>query len=83
MNQPQGTDNGVFQPQTLDVDETIFNKNLKIVDGNELEDKMSEVFPGLTKNPNLPLGKEYKQERSLFPQQEYPTIQVNNFLIYW
>ena len=67
---------GVFQPQTLDVDETIFDKNLKIIDDNELDDNISGLFPGMTKNENASAAQKYKMQRKLLPQDEYPTIQV-------
>ena len=35
MNRSNAVPNGLFQPQTLDVDENIFDKNLRIIeDGN-------------------------------------------------
>ena len=77
MNQPRGKSSGVFHPQTLDVDESIFDNNLKIVDGKDIDDTISGIFPGLTKNANVSASKQYKHERSkLFPQAEYPTVQV-------
>ena len=76
MSKSCGKNTGVFQPQTLDVDESIFDKNLKIVD-KDLEGSISEIFPGLD-NASKPYSTQnYKNERKeLFPQQEYPTIQV-------
>ena len=77
MNQPRGKNSGVFQPQILDVDESIFDNNLKIVDGKDLDDTLSGIFPGVSKNANASAAKQYKHERSkLFPQAEYPTVQV-------
>lgn len=75
MNQTRGKSNGVFQPQTLDVDETIFDKNLKIVDDQELDDQLTGIFPGLGKNANLSTSK-FKAERKLLPQEDYPAVQV-------
>ena len=74
MNSSKKT--GVFQPQTLDVDETIFDKNLKIIDDNELDDNISGLFPGMTKNENASAAQKYKMQRKLLPQDEYPTVQV-------
>ena len=74
MNSSKKT--GAFQPQTLDVDETIFDKNLKIIDDNELDDNISGLFPGMTKNENASAAQKYKMQRKLLPQDEYPTVQV-------
>ena len=50
MNASRSKNSGVFQPQTLDVDESIFDKNLKIIEDHALEDNISGIFPGLNKN---------------------------------
>ena len=76
MTQHRSKSNGVFQPQTLDVDESIFDKNLKIVDDQELDDQLTGIFPGLTKNANVSKSK-FKPERKLLQQEEYPAVQVN------
>ena len=77
MNQQRGKEKGCFQPQTLDIDETIFDKNLKIVD-NELETQLSGAFPGL--KPSIAAtSKQFTQEpNQLFPQAEYPAVQVRH-----
>lgn len=76
MSQFRNKTSGVFQPQTLDVDESIFDKNLKIIDDQSLDDKISGIFPGLNQNANASTDKKYKTERKLLPHEEYPTMQV-------
>ena len=75
MNQSRSKSKGVFQPQTLDVDESIFDKNLKIVDDQGIDDQMTGIFPGLGKNANISTSK-FKAERKLLPQEDYPAVQV-------
>ena len=67
---------GGFLPQTLDVDDSIIDNNLKIIDSNDLDDKITGIFPGLVNNANASTAKHYKSDRKLLPADEYPTVQV-------
>ena len=80
MIRAQNKNNGAFQPQTLDIDESIFDKNLKIIDEKNVDDTISGIFPGLAKNASASTAKQYKAERKLLPQEQYPTVQVQLFI---
>jgi len=75
MSQPNKKSGG-FLPQTLDVDDSIIDNNLKIIESKELEDKITGIFPGLVNNANASTAKHYKNDRKLLPTDEYPTVQV-------
>jgi len=51
---------------TLDVDEKIMDRNLKIV-GNEVEEEFDTLFPGMAVA---------KEPVSLLPEPNYPSVQV-------
>lgn len=74
---------GIFQPQTLDVDETIFDRNLRIVDGEDgsgdggRQDVLSSLLGGDTKRS----VRDKKVDRILMPdQQNLPSIVVSRFV---
>ena len=75
MSQPNKKSAG-FLPQTLDVDDSIIDNNLKIIENKDLEDKITGIFPGLVNNANASSAKHYKTDRKLLPTDEYPTVQV-------
>ena len=54
---------GFFQPQTLEVDEKIFDQNLRIVES------VGEPVPGLVHPPKAP-------EKSLLPEPDLPSVTV-------
>ena len=61
---------GFFQPMTLDVDEKIIDRNLKIVT-DETEEELGQLFPAIGQN------RERNQDRvSLIPEPDYPSVQV-------
>ena len=74
--------NGGFLPQTLDVDDSIIDQNLKIIDNQSVDDKISGIFPGLVNNANASTAKHYETNRKLLPTEEYPIVQVKiSFII--
>ena len=75
MSQTNKKSNG-FLPQTLDIDDSIIDNNLKIVENKDLEDKITGIFPGLVNNANASAAKHYKTDCKLLPTDEYPTVQV-------
>ena len=77
MSQPNKKSGG-FLPQTLDVDDSIIDNNLKIIENKDLEDKITGIFPGLVNNANASTAKHYRNDRKLLPTDEYPTVQVLN-----
>ena len=77
MSQPNKK-SGDFLPQTLDVDDSIIDNNLKIIENKDLEDKITGIFPGLVNNANASTAKHYRNDRKLLPTDEYPTVQVFN-----
>ena len=48
-------------------------ENLKIVEDQEIDDKIAGIFPGISQNSN---ARKYKTERKLLPQDDYPAVQV-------
>jgi hypothetical protein len=62
---------GFFQPMTLDVDEKILDKNLKIVN-DSAEEEFSSLFPGMTTKQE-----KSRDKVSLLPEPDYPSVQVN------
>ena len=77
MSQPNKNSGG-FLPQTLDVDDSIIDNNLKIIENKDFEDKITGIFPGLVNNANASTAKHYRNDRKLLPTDEYPTVQVLN-----
>lgn len=59
------TTNNFFQPQKLDIDEQIFDRNLKIIDDGE--EKIAALGGPPRSKPDV---------RSLLPEPSYPSIQV-------
>ena len=74
MSQPSKKSSG-FLPQTLDVDDSIIDNNLKIVENKDLEDKITGIFPGLVNNSNTSSAK-HRTDKKLLPTDDYPTVQV-------
>lgn len=64
MNRSNAVPSGLFQPQTLDVDENIFDKNLRIIDGHEESD------------PTLPMFRQLDSKPTLLPEPELPSVTV-------
>jgi len=46
------SNSGVFQPKTLEVDESLFDKSLRIIDSGQA---------GLVNNPNFPVTRDEKK----------------------
>ena len=67
MMRPTGAGSGFFQPMTLDVDEKILDKNLKIV-SDAADDEFGSIFPGMSSKP--------VEKVSLLPEPDYPSVQV-------
>ena len=65
MNVSKKTPGGIFQPQTLEVDERIFDKNLRIVD---------EINEGNVNNQLF--EKPQSSKNSLLPETPLPSISV-------
>ena len=63
---------GFFQPVTLDVDEKIIDRNLKIVT-DDTEEEFSSIFPGMTQASAPPRNQD---RMSLLPEPDYPSVQV-------
>jgi len=63
---------GFFQPVTLDVDEKIIDRNLKIVP-DDTEDDFSSIFPGMAQ-ASAPARNQDRM--SLIPEIDYPSVQV-------
>jgi hypothetical protein len=61
---------GVFQPQTLEVDERIFDKNLRIIDD---DDSNESHMPHFLRHDQHSMVKETKR---LLPEPELPSLQV-------
>jgi len=59
------SNSGVFQPKTLEVDESLFDKSLRIIDSGQAN---------LVNNPNFPVTRDEK--KSLLPEEELPSIAV-------
>lgn len=66
MNTSKNVPGGIFQPQTLEVDERIFDKNLRIV-----EESIGEVSGNPFLNKNV-----VKESNPLRPEPVLPTISV-------
>jgi hypothetical protein len=66
---------GFFQPVTLDVDEKIIDRNLKIVT-DDTEEEFSSIFPGMTQSSSAPRSQD---RMSLLPEPDYPSVQVCYF----
>ena len=64
MNTSKNVPGGIFQPQTLEVDERIFDKNLRIV-----EESIGEVSGNPFLNKNV-----VKESNPLRPEPVLPTI---------
>ena len=54
-----------FLPQTLEVDERIFDKSLRIIDGGSASE-----------NENIPLMRRKDERKNLLPEPEVPAITV-------
>ena len=63
MNRSAAAPSGLFQPQTLDVDENIFDKNLRIIDDQRDGDQ-------------VPLCRQIGNRPSLLPQPELPSVTI-------
>ena len=63
MNRSNAVPSGLFQPQTLDVDENIFDKNLRIIDGHNESDQ-------------TPLFRQLDSRPTLLPEPELPSVTV-------
>ena len=72
-----------FLPQTLDVDDSIIDQNLKIVENKSFDDNITGLFPGLVNNANASTAKHYKNDRKLLPTEDYPTVQVFNTIKFY
>ena len=65
MNVSKKTPGGIFQPQTLEVDERIFDKNLRIVDEMNEGNISNQLFE-----------KSQNSQSSLLPETALPSISV-------
>ena len=65
MNRSNAVPSGIFQPQTLDVDENIFDKNLRIIDDGLDQSELSAV-PSIRPH----------HQPTLLPEPELPSITV-------
>jgi len=67
---------GYFLPQTLDVDERIFDRNLRIIDGDEASGFVGENE--MVSHSKAPFGFNSKisELQSLFPSPDYPSVEV-------
>ena len=65
MNVSKKNPSGIFQPQTLEVDERIFDKNLRIVDEINEGNVSSQLFE-----------KSQTSRNSLLPEIPLPSISV-------
>lgn len=64
MNRSAAVPSGLFQPQTLEVDENIFDKNLRIIDDHGDGDQA------------LPLYRQIESRQSLLPEPELPSVTI-------
>jgi hypothetical protein len=65
---------GFFQPMTLDVDEKIIDRNLKIVT-DEAEDELGQLFPAIGQ-----IRDTHQDRVSLLPEPDYPSVQVVKYV---
>ena len=65
---------GYFQPMTLDVDDKILDRNLKIIH-DDTEDELNEIFPGMMASQSH-LASAKSDTLSLLPEPDYPSVQV-------
>ena len=63
MNRSKAVPSGLFQPQTLEVDEKIFDKNLRIVE--DLDNDQAFMYRPLD-----------KKATSLLPEPELPSVTI-------
>jgi len=75
MNRSTKTD-GLFQPQTLDVDESIINNALKIVDDGGGSSASSGLFPTTSGASTVGKGKVLNPKNPLLPSESLPVIKV-------